>query len=141
MQVTQVHLLGFNALRCDVTLHLVRFGETATEAAVLKTAVAGAPQVVVEAMRAHPQMAAVQEACCMTLLHLCTGTDGDAARHRVTEVRGASCRFRRPAGIPGSLSIPILVLPIIYHPAAFPGREPLSEVQPPCRRLLARLPQ
>ena len=136
MQVAQVQLLGFNAHRC-VTLHMVRFGVTATQAAALKAAVAGAPQVVVEAMRAHPQVAAVQEAGCMTLLHLCTGTDGDAARHRVTEVGGRAVVFAALQAFP-DLSLPI---PTYSLPAAFPGREPLSEVQPPCRLLLARLPR
>ena len=137
MQVTQVQLLGFNALRCVARCTEVRFGETATEAAVLKAAMEGAPQVVVEAMRAHPQVAAVQETGCMTLVHLCSGTDRDAAMHRVTEVGGRTVLFAALQAFP-DLSLPI---PTYYLPAAFPGRAPLSEVQSPCRLLLARLPQ
>ena len=137
MQVTQVQLLGFNALRCVARCTQLRFGETATEAAVLKAAMEGAPQVVVEAMRAHPQVAAVQETGCMTLVHLCSGTDSDAAMHRVTEVGGRTVLFAALQAFP-DLSLPI---PTYYLPAAFPGRAPLSEVQSPCRLLLARLPQ
>ena len=103
----------------------------------MKAAMEGAPQVVVEAMRAHPQVAAVQETGCMTLVHLCSGTDSDAAMHRVTEVGGRTVLFAALQAFP-DLSLPI---PTYYLPAAFPGCAPQSEVQPPCRLLLARLPQ
>ena len=114
MQLAQVQLLGLNALRC-VTLHLVRFGETATEAAVLKAAVVGAPQVVVEAMRAHPQVAAVQEAGGMSDAAPLVLWHGRRRRKAPSHGSGGGELSSSPPCRHSRISL-YLFLPIIYLP-------------------------